>query len=328
MSIEIDAEGYRQHLASIVESSDDAIISKDLDGIVTSWNGGAERLFGYTAEEAIGKSVTILIPEDRLNEEPTILERIRRGERINHYETVRRRKDGDLIHVSLSVSPIKDVNGFIIGASKICRDITERRRVQEQQKLFLDEMKHRTKNLAAVIEAIGRQSRPKNEPAVDAYFIALMGRLRTLLSTGELLFESSARNADLKQVLETALQPFLDAGAPPRFELQGPPLPLQEQTAGGLALAFHELATNALKYGALKVPRGMISIQWSINDEGTQKQVVVEWKEHVTEGISEPRSTGFGTRVIHAAVSNELNGKTDLVYEPNGLRCRFVFSVR
>src|ERR1700751_2257531 len=117
-------------LASIVESSDDGIYSKDLDGIITSWNKGAEQLFGYTAAEVIGKPVTILIPPERYDEEPFILERIRRGEGVNHYETVRRRKDGTPVDISLTVSPIKNADGRIIGASQIGRDITERKRAE------------------------------------------------------------------------------------------------------------------------------------------------------------------------------------------------------
>ena len=118
--------------AAIVENSDDAIISKDLNGIILSWNPGAERIYGYTAAEAVGQSVTMLIPPDRLDEEPRILEHIRRGERMDHYETVRRRKDGTIIDVSLTVSPVKDGQGQIIGASKIARDITARKRAEEQ----------------------------------------------------------------------------------------------------------------------------------------------------------------------------------------------------
>src|SRR3546814_2799520 len=100
-----------------------------------SWNAGAERLFGFTEDEAIGRPVTILLPEERLDEEPEILRRIRRGERVEHFETVRRRKDGSLIDMSLTVSPVKDGDGRIIGASKIARDITERRRAEEHQRL-------------------------------------------------------------------------------------------------------------------------------------------------------------------------------------------------
>jgi PAS domain S-box-containing protein len=120
------------HFAAIVASSDDAIISKNLDGIVTSWNAGAERLFGYTAEEIIGRPVLTLIPADRRDEEPGIIERIRRGDRIEHYETIRQRKDGSAVHISLTVSPIRDARGIVVGASKIARDITQRRKADEQ----------------------------------------------------------------------------------------------------------------------------------------------------------------------------------------------------
>ncbi|MGF6227527.1 PAS domain S-box-containing protein [Inquilinus ginsengisoli] len=153
VSILIDVtERYRaelaaQRLAAIVESSDDAILAKDLDGVITAWNAGAQTLFGYAAEEVIGKPITILIPLDRHEEEPRILARIRSGERIDHFETVRRRKDGSLVEVSLSVSPVKDAGGRIVGASKIVRNITEQRRAQEQQVMLLREMSHRIKRL-------------------------------------------------------------------------------------------------------------------------------------------------------------------------------------
>ncbi len=117
-------------LAAIVDSSDDAIISKDLEGIITSWNKGAERLFGYTADEVVGKSITILIPPERLSEEPVILGRIQNGQPIDHFETIRRKKDGTLLNISLTVSPVRDANGIIVGASKIARDITEWKRAE------------------------------------------------------------------------------------------------------------------------------------------------------------------------------------------------------
>jgi two-component system, chemotaxis family, CheB/CheR fusion protein len=122
----IRGEEAARRLAAIIESSDDAIISKDLNGIITSWNAAAERLFGYKPEEIIGKSILTLIPEDRHYEEPGIIERIRRGQRIDHYETVRRKKDGTLFDISVTVSPLKDKQGQIVGASKIARDITDR----------------------------------------------------------------------------------------------------------------------------------------------------------------------------------------------------------
>jgi PAS domain S-box-containing protein len=145
------AERGAVQLSAIVESSDDAIISKDLSGVIQTWNAGAERLFGYTAEEAIGRPVTLIFPADRENEEPDILARIVRGEPIDHYETVRRRKDGSLVDISLTVSPMRDASGEIIGASKIARDITERK---EAQRKLEDSERHLQDLLAAIPAAI------------------------------------------------------------------------------------------------------------------------------------------------------------------------------
>ncbi|HWC51309.1 MAG TPA: PAS domain S-box protein, partial [Nitrospira sp.] len=117
-------------LSSIVASSDDAIVSKNLDGIITSWNRGAERMFGYTAEEMVGSSILRIIPPDRHSEEAAILSKLRRGERIDHYETIRRKKDGRLFDISITVSPLTDEDGNVIGASKIARDISEQKRAQ------------------------------------------------------------------------------------------------------------------------------------------------------------------------------------------------------
>jgi len=134
------SEAAARRLAAIVEWSDDAIISKDLNGIISSWNESARRLFGYTAEEMIGQPVTVLIPPERFDEEPGILQRIRRGESVDHYETIRKRKDGTLIEVSLTISPMKNDAGKIIGASKIVRDITEQKRTQTELKRAHDEL--------------------------------------------------------------------------------------------------------------------------------------------------------------------------------------------
>lgn len=120
-------------LSAIIESAEDAIISKTLDGVIASWNKGAERIFGYQAEEAVGRPVTMLIPQDRQGEEPLVLARLRRGERIEHFETLRVRKDGTEVYISLTVSPIRGPGGDVVGASKIARDITDRKRAEEER---------------------------------------------------------------------------------------------------------------------------------------------------------------------------------------------------
>ena len=145
----LQAQRSAQHLAAIVESSSDAIVSKDLNGIVTSWNGGAERLFGYTAEEAIGQPITILIPSERQDEEPAILGRIRAGERLDHFETVRRCKNGKPVDISLTISPIRDSTGTIIGASKIARDISDQKAAEAK----IRENERRLQDLLSAIPA-------------------------------------------------------------------------------------------------------------------------------------------------------------------------------
>jgi PAS domain S-box-containing protein len=135
-------------LAAIVDSSDDAIVSKTLDGIITSWNAGAERLFGYTASEAVGQHISLIIPVNRKNEETVIIERIRKGERIEHFDTVRVRKDETLLDISLTISPVRDASGKIVGASKIARDITQRKRIERE----LRESEDRYRTLADALD--------------------------------------------------------------------------------------------------------------------------------------------------------------------------------
>ena len=157
------AEVAESFLGAIVESADDAIIGKDLDGIVTSWNRAAERLYGYSEKEIIGKPISILIPPDHPDEEPTILERIRRGERIEHYETSRIRKDGGVIHVSLTVSPIRDSLGRIIGASKIARDITESKQIEGREREVLRQAQEAKRQAEVAREQAENASQMKDE---------------------------------------------------------------------------------------------------------------------------------------------------------------------
>jgi PAS domain S-box-containing protein len=210
------AEQFVQRLASIVEFSDDAIISKDLNGVITSWNRGAERLFGYRADEVIGKPITILIRLDRLDEESGILER--RGERIDHCETLRRRKDGSLIEISLTISPVKSAEGRIVGASKIARDITERRRAQERQQLLIGEIKHRIKNTLATVQSIAVQTLRSASVEERQAFV---GRLHALAGAHDLVTLESWDRATVHDVVYRALEAFRETRRE-RFLIGGP----------------------------------------------------------------------------------------------------------
>ncbi len=190
ISDHLEADEVRSRLAAIVRSSDDAIVSKDLNGVINSWNAGAERLFGYTAEEVIGRPVSILIPEDREDEEPRILKLIRSGRAVDHYETVRRRKDGTLIDVSLSVSPIIDDLGKVVGAAKIARDISQQKlfeaslyEASQRKNEFIAVLAHELRNPLAPIRNALRilQSKTADDPATDNITGMMQRQLRLIV---------------------------------------------------------------------------------------------------------------------------------------------------
>jgi PAS domain S-box-containing protein len=295
------AEENAQRLAAIVQSSEDAIISKDLDGIIRSWNKGAERLFGYRAEEIVGRSIILLISPDRPDEEPTILERLRRGERVDHYETVRRRKDGSLVDVSLSVSPLIGGDGRIIGASSIARDIS-------QQKVLLAEIMHRVKNTLATVQAMAAQTLQRS-PAEERD--AFTARLHALSKAHDLLTRDRWDRASLRSVIDAALTPFQRQ----RFTVEGTDIDLSASEALQLALAVHELATNAVKYGALSNDAGRIVISVKPTK---RRGLRLTWLEQDGPPVKHPSRKGFGSLLIERTFE-----RARMRYWPHGLACTF-----
>jgi PAS domain S-box-containing protein len=313
-----------QRLAAIVEFSDDAIISKDLNSIIASWNKGAERVFGYKAQEAIGKSITIIIPDDRQDEEPTILAKIRGGERIDHYETIRRRKDGTEIDVSLSISPIKNEAGEIIGASKIARDITERRLAQKQQQLLLREMVHRIKNVFALAGSVVSLS-AKSASSVAQLTQLVRDRLAALARAQDLtlpkVMDESAivpQPAALLTVIETLISPYVSS-IDRRVRIKCGDVLLQPSSVTSFALLLHEFTTNAMKYGALSTAEGNIEIE--CRNEG--ENLLLSWKESGGPFIApevEGRS-GFGSLLTETA-AKQLGGTIERDWKSDGLQIK------
>jgi PAS domain S-box-containing protein len=320
-----------QRFTAIVQSSDDAIVAKDLDGTIVSWNAGAERLFGYTADEIVGKPVATLIPADRYDEEPHILSRIRVGETIDHYETVRRRKDGSLIEISLSVFPIRNRHGRIVGAAKIARDITERRRAEEQQHLLMQEMNHRIKNLftlaASVVSLSERSASTAQELA-----LAVSGRLNALALAHTLTVpatsaasEREAQQTTLRALVRTITAPYdheLESGQS-RIRMAGADVELSGAAVTSFALLLHEFATNAAKYGALSSPEGAVDVRC---DE-VGDNIVLTWTE--TGGPVVERSVdgdGFGSILGRATVRGQFGGEISREWRPEGLIIRLTVS--
>ncbi len=431
----------QRQLTAIVESSADAIVSKDLNGIVVTWNQGAERVFGYTADEMIGQSITKLIPEDHLDEEPEILARIRRGDRVEHFETIRRRKDGTMIDISLTISPVKDERGIIVGASKIARDITEakraenalrareaelemvarmtplalarcsrdltylfvnraaaalmnttpegivgrkiadvmgsnafavikpyidrvltgetveyeaevpypagrrwmlvnyspdrdtagavvgwfasvldiseRKRAEEHRKLLIDELNHRVRNTLAVVQGIAHQTfKDQADPGHSK--AAFEGRLMALARAHSLLTRTHWESASLRDVVSDACD--VEGPLGDRVSISGPDVTLQPKQALSIAMALHELRTNALKYGALSNDAGRIDVRWSV--EGADpRTLTLTWREEGGPRVEPPARRGYGSAMIERALAHELSGEATLDYRPEGVVC-------
>ena len=419
------AEEASARLAAIVASSYDAIVGKTLDGVITSWNSAAEHVFGYAGHEVIGKHVTLLIPADRHYEETRILERIRRGERVDHYETVRRHKDGRLIEVSLTVSPVKDTRGRIIAASKIARDITERKRAEQAlsdffenasvalhwvgpdgvilranrrelemlgydrdeyvgrhisefhvdqavigdilkrlsagevlancqsqmrrkdgavcdvlidssvlwendrfihtrcfttdvtarmkaeraQRMLIGELQHRVKNTLATMQAMASQTLQSATTAEREAFVA---RLHALSNAHDVLTQENWERAPLRDLVRRALAPFQKE----RIVVIGPHVQLPASQALVMTMALHELATNAIKYGALSNATGWVSIDWTVKETSAGARLHFCWQERGGPPVREPTQKGFGSRLI--GVSFE---ESQVTFAPEGVTC-------
>jgi PAS domain S-box-containing protein len=314
-----ESEQRLRSVAAIVESSDDAIVSKNLDGVITSWNKGAERIYGYSAEEAIGQPITIVIPHDRQDEEPAILTRIRRGERIEHFETIRQRKNGSLIVVSLSVSPVKNAEGKIVGAAKIARDITEQKRSQERIATLAQEAEHRSKNLLSTVQATVTLSQSDTPEGLKR---AIEGRIRALSNVHSLFAQTRWIGADLSTIAAQELAPY-SADSPTRVLIDGPPVLLAPDTAQAVAATLHELATNAAKYGALSAANGRVDLKWS-HEAGGELHLL--WKETDGPKVQEPTRKGFGGRVIEQMIAGR-SGKVRFDWRVEGLVCEITLKV-
>jgi PAS domain S-box-containing protein len=319
------AEQDTRRLAAIVESSDDAIIAKDLNGVITSWNRGAERLYGFSAEEVVGRPVTILIPADRRDEEPTILERLRRGERIDHYETVRQCKDGTLVDISLTVSPIVEADGTIIGASKIARDISERKRAAEQKDVLIREMSHRVKNAFAVMggvvamsargattpETLARDIQARLAALTRAHDLTRPG----LIGAGTSLTAPTSFHALVRAIFAPFLESQPSKGAK-RLTIDGPDIAIAQQSVTGFALLIHELATNAVKWGCLSYGSGSVRLELAVND-GRFAARWVEAGGPLVNGA--PQHEGFGSVLARRIVTGQFGGQLLYDWKAEGL---------
>lgn len=318
-------------LASIVASSNDAILSEDLEGVIRSWNSGAERLFRYTADEAIGRPIDMLSPGDSRDEELAVLERIRRDEPIDDREIVRRRKDGSPVVIAVTESPIRDADGRIVGVSQIARDVTGRRKAEEQNSLLLREMSHRVKNLFAIASALVTLS-ARSSNSVSELAFSLRQRFAALAQVHELTQRGVTGTIDGKDgtttlhgVVRAIFAPFSPGDSPERncLVLTGCDCPIGRASTISAALVFQELVNNAVKYGAIKFG-GAVHIESGLSAD----RVSLTWKEHGGPSVQgKPDHRGFGTEFMSRIVKN-MHGDMTHEWQPDGLVIRLAVPLR
>lgn len=311
-----ESEIMAARLATIVANSDDAIISKTLTGYITSWNAGAARIFGYEAEEMVGEHISKIIPPDLMDEEKQIIARLTNGERIEHFETVRLAKNGQRIDISLTVSPMRDSGGRIIGASKVARDIGDRKLAEETRRLLVDELNHRIKNTLATVQAIATQTL-RRAATPDDFVQSFNGRIKALARAHGLLTGSSFQGAEIIDLVREQL--LLGGEEDQRISWSGPALMLEAQPALHMALILHELGTNARKHGALSLPQGRVAVRWQVQVDNA-RTLQLHWREAGGPPVSTPTTQGFGTVLIESSLRAH-GGEVTLTYAEGGLLC-------
>jgi PAS domain S-box-containing protein len=270
-------------------------------------------LFGYTSSEAVGQSIRMLIPPDRQHEEDEILLKLARNQRVEPFETIRLHKDGRAIPVSITISPITDATGRVVGASKIARDISERKAKEQQVQFLLRELNHRSKNMLAVIQSIAHRTGGSSPEFVKAFG----ERLQALAINQDLLAGNEWHGVAFDALVKAQLQPFADVDGT-RVGIAGPPVRLSAAAAQALGMALHELATNACKYGALCGDDGNIEVRWHVVGD----ELKVSWIETGGPKVQQVTRRGFGSVVLSTMVEHSLQGAVVLDYASEGLRWR------
>jgi PAS domain S-box-containing protein len=311
--------GEEQMRLILDSATDYAIFTVDRDGIVTTWNPGAERLLGYKDSEIIGQNGRIIFtPEDREAGEPEkeISKALNEGRAQNERWYVR--KDRSRFWGSGLVLPLQ-ADGTP-GLLKIMRDETARHHADEMNQLLIGELNHRVKNTLGLVQAIAKETL-RGRIAEKEIRDALDSRLSALASSHDILARESWEGADLVEVIRRTLMPFVPReNLENRLVIDGPSVRLSPASTLSLGMGFHELATNAAKYGALSVPGGNVEVRWSKNPSANGGGLRLSWRERNGPPVSPPERKGFGSRLIERALAYEMNSTASLDYAPDGLR--------
>ena len=310
----------RGQLAAIVDSSRDAVIGYTLEDIISSWNKSAELIFGYSALQAIGQPLSMLLPADATGEAKTIPDVRGPGARPDEFEATWQTREGQAIPVSVSNSHVRNSVGQVIAGSLIARDISERRNAERHARMMLGELNHRVKNTLASVQAIALQTLTAS-PSLADFKTGFLARLKALSQTHNLLAQEAWSGVSLATLVRGELAPYQDEQGAPRVRLHGEDLKLSPRVALALSMAFHELTTNAMKYGALSETGGTIDVSWVVRLVNRRPWLNLSWLETGGPHVAIPTTHGFGTRLITGGLAYELDGDATLEFLPAGVRC-------
>ncbi len=310
-------ERDRAHLAAIVASSEDAIVSHDLEGTITSWNSGAEKIYGYTASEMIGQPMSTLLDDAQIDEWPSNLLRLRQGEPITDIDISRVTKGDRVIYVSLNISPMRDAHGVIIGASAVARDIAMRKLAEERAEMLMAELDHRVKNILAVVSSVVMQTLKAGGTA-EAAGVEIEGRIQAISRAHGLLTELGGVEGSLRGLVATELQPYKQRS---NVTMSGEDVVLTSKANLSMALAIHELVTNSAKYGSLSTGEGRLDVTWRVTQASGKPELQILWLETAGPPVAPPSRRGFGTKLIELSLVRGLKAKVNREFLEEGVRC-------
>lgn len=295
-------------LVALVAASGDAIVSAGLDDKIQDWNNGAEKLFGYSAQDIIGMNKSILVPKESMSNFRAQRAQILKGEVIRG-ETVYLKKDSTRVDVELVIAPIKDARRAITGYSTTIRDISERTAARDHRLLLMRELAHRTKNQLAIIQSIAQQT-SRNATTIDSFISAFNGRIQGLSASHDILSKQHWQAIPLHELVRSQMS-VLTEELDKSVKLNGPEIALNAVHAEALGLALHELTTNSIKYGALSKSSGKVAVTWTVIHHDSSPHVLFEWREsHGPRIKKRPTREGFGSKVLNHIVAISLGGKS------------------
>lgn len=313
------AQDNSNALAALVASSADAIISFDHTGLIQTWNAAAAELYGYRAEEVIGRSVEILFPDDRMRF-TEIRDRIIAGE-LGRFEVVRKTGSGELRDIAVSAAAVRSEDGAVVSILGIHRDITEEKATREHLAFITRELSHRSKNLLAIVLAIERQT-ARSAGSIDAFHERFAARLRAMEASLDLLAGRNWERVSLASLVRSQLSVFAEDGDD-RLLIEGPDVMLDTPAVEAVGMSLHELATNAMKHGALGPAGGGIRLSWRVDGgaggRGAGPSLAIRWEESSPAIAGPPERTGFGHLVVTRLTERKLGAEVGIEFRPGRL---------